>query len=109
MTNEAKAFVGFAGFGGFSLALREAGFEVVEIELNPLIAEVNRANGGHVITGDILDIHPVDYVGYLLAQFSPPCPRFSVANSKGSESEVDLALAQKICEFIKGAQPEALC
>ncbi len=25
-----KAFVGFAGFGAFSLALREAGFETIE-------------------------------------------------------------------------------
>lgn len=101
-----KAFVGFAGFGGFSLALREAGFDVVEIEINPQIAEVNRTNGGNVITGDILDIEPADYAGYWLAQFSPPCPHFSIANAKGSEAEIDLMLARKICKFIRVARPK---
>lgn len=105
ITEDKKAFVGFAGFGGFSIALCEAGFDVIEIELNPLIAEVNRANGGNVITGDILNIDPADYTGYWLAQFSPPCTRISGANAKASEAEIDLMLARKICEFIKVARP----
>lgn len=106
MVEDKKAFVGFAGFGGFSLALREAGFDTIEIELNPLIAEVNRANGGHIITGDILDIAPADYAGYCVAQFSPPCTRISGANAKASEAEIDLMLARKICEFIRIARPK---
>lgn len=105
ISGDKKAFVGFAGFGGFSIALREAGFDTVEIELLPLIAEVNRANGGNVITGDFLDIDPTDYADYWLAQFSPPCPNFSMANAKGSEAEIDLMLARKICEFIRVARP----
>lgn len=105
ITGDKEAFVGFAGFGGFSLALREADFDVIEIELNPLIAEVNRVNGGNVITGDFLDIDPADYVGYWLAQFSPPCTRISIANAKGSEAEIDLMLARKMCEFIRVARP----
>lgn len=105
MAEDKKAFVGFAGFGGFSLALREAGLDTIEIELNPLIAEVNRANGGNVITGDFLNTNPADYAGYLLAQFSPPCPHFSIANTTSSEAETDLMLARKMCEFISVARP----
>ena len=41
-----KAFVGFAGFGGVDIALRDFGFEVVGVEIDDAIAEVNRLNGG---------------------------------------------------------------
>lgn len=105
IAEEKKAFVGFAGFGGFSLALREAGFAVIEVEIEPRIARVNRHNGGYVIIKDLLNIDPRDYMGYCLAQFSPPCTRVSGANTKASESEIDLMLARKICEFIRVARP----
>ncbi len=48
---------------------------------------------------------PRDYVGYCMAQFSPPCTRISGANAKGSEAEIDLMLARKMCEFIRVARP----
>ncbi len=105
LDSDRKAFVGFAGFGGFSLALREAGFDVIEVEIEPRIARVNRHNGGYVIIKDLLNIVPRDYMGYSLAQFSPPCTRISGANAKASEAEIDLILARKICEFISVARP----
>jgi DNA (cytosine-5)-methyltransferase 1 len=100
-----KVLIGFAGFGGPEIALRELGIEAVGIELNPAIAEVNRANGGDVITADILGIDPAEFVGWELYHFSPPCISFSIANHASSESEADIALAQKICEFIRVGQP----
>lgn len=104
---DVKAFVGFAGFGGFSLALREAGFETVEVEIEPRISRVNRHNGGYVIIADLLDIDLRDYVGYVLMQFSPPCPNFSIANAnRGGETEADLRLARKICQFISVGRPK---
>lgn len=121
-----NALIGFAGFDGPGIALREAGIETVGIEIDAAIAEVNRYNGGNVIRADILDIDPADYIGWLLYHFSPPCPSFSLArNSKAlqpmryrildlarhqrvinGENEFDMALARKICEFIRVGRPE---
>lgn len=126
MGEEMNALIGFAGFGGPEIALREAGIKTVGIEKDYAIAEVNRFNGGNVIRADILDIDPADYIGWLLYHFSPPCPSFSVArNSKAlqpvwcrvldlarhqrsinDETEFDIALARKICEFIRVGRPE---
>ena len=101
-----KSFVGFAGFGGVDLALREAGFEVIGVEIDDEIAEVNRLNGGNVITADILDMDPRKYVGYELMHFSPPCPGFSIANQKRGETVQDIELGRKTARFIIDGQPE---
>ena len=120
-----RALVGCAGFGGVEIALREFGVDAVGIEIDPAIAEVNRRNGSHCLTADLLDVDPADYAGWFLYHFSPPCPNFSVAqNSKApqllrfkildlarhqritnGETEIDLALAHKICEFIRIGKP----
>lgn len=96
----AKALVLFAGFGGVDIALREAGYSVTGIELDNQIAEVNRINGGHCLTANILDVNPTDYAGYDLLHASPPCPNFSIAKVGASETKLDIALAQKVCNFI---------
>lgn len=102
-----KAFVGFAGFGGVDLVLREAGFSVLGVENDPEIAEVNRLNGGDVITSDILDLNPGDFSGeWTVAHFSPPCPNFSIAKAGSVESNIDIALACWIGEFVALTQPE---
>lgn len=98
------AFVGCAGFGLVEIVLREFGFNVVGVEIDDAIAEVNRRNGGHCLTADLLDIDPADYTGWVLYHFSPPCPSFSVAK-QGGETEIDLTLARKICEFIRLGRP----
>lgn len=67
------AFVGCAGFGMVDIVLREFGFNVVGVEIDDAIAEVNRRNGGHCLTADLLDIDPADYAGWTLFHFSPPC------------------------------------
>jgi DNA (cytosine-5)-methyltransferase 1 len=100
-----KALVGFAGFGGVDIVLREAGFNVTGIEIEDDIAEVNRLNGGDCFTADLLAVDPSAYVGYWLMHFSPPCPSFSVAKQGGGETEMDLALARKICEFVRVCRP----
>jgi DNA (cytosine-5)-methyltransferase 1 len=101
-----KAFIGFAGFGGVDIALRQAGFETIGIEIDDVIAEVNRINGGNCLTADILDINPEDYIGYELAHFSPPCPSFSAAKTNGVETELDINLAHWIARFIVVVQPQ---
>ena len=120
-----KALVGFAGFGGPEIALREADIQTIGIENDSDSAEVNRVNGGDVIVTDILDVDPAGFIGWLLFHFSPPCPMFSVArNSKAKQSmiariadlaryqgvingenEQDIKLARKICGFIRACRP----
>jgi DNA-cytosine methyltransferase len=101
-----RAFVGFAGFGGVDIALRKAGFKVIGVEIDPAIAEINRYNGGHCLTADILSLDAADFIGYYLMHFSPPCPSFSIANHSSGETELDLALAHQIARFIVVSQPE---
>jgi DNA (cytosine-5)-methyltransferase 1 len=121
-----RALIGFAGFGGPEIALREADIETTGIELDSAIADVNRRNGGHCLTADILDIDPADFVGWWLYHFSPRCPRFSSARSSKSkqniyqrisdlsrfqrllngEDEIDLHHSRKIVQFIKEGRPE---
>lgn len=120
-----RAFVGFAGFGLVDIALKQAGFDVVGVELIDEIAEVNRANGGNCLTADLLGIIPPAEGSYDLMHFSPPCPSFSPARSKkskqniyqrisdlarfqvllNSEGEIDLQLSRKICRFIRVCKP----
>jgi site-specific DNA-cytosine methylase len=101
-----KALVGCAGFGLVDWVLREFGFDVVGVEIDDAIAEVNRRNGGHCLTADLLDMDPAEFIGWLLYHFSPPCPSFSLANHNSSESDLDIALARKICEFIRVGRPK---
>ncbi len=101
-----RAFVGFAGFGGVDLALRDFNFDVIGVEVDDKISEVNRMNGGNIITADILDIEPRNYIGYNLMHFSPPCPSFSIANYKSSETEEDVVLAKRIAQFVISSKPQ---
>lgn len=122
---EKRAFIGFAGFGGVEIALRRAGFKTIGVEIRNDVALVNWFNGGNVIVADILNIDPVDYIGFMLMHFSPPCPNFSQARQSAKqnlqarlsdfaryqrlvngETETDMALAHKICEFIRVSSPE---
>jgi len=100
-----KALTLCAGFGAVDIALTEIGFQVTAIEIDPAIAEVNRVNGGDVITADILDIDPANYIGYMIVHVSPPCPNFSLAKQWAAETDLDIALAEKINQFIIICQP----
>lgn len=101
-----RALIVFGGLGGPEIALHEAGIETVSIEKDDAIAEVSRYNGNNCLTADILDVDPANYVGYWLYHFSPPCPSFSIANQASSETALDIALARKICQFIRIGRPE---
>ncbi|MCK5643931.1 MAG: hypothetical protein KAJ19_24250 [Gammaproteobacteria bacterium] len=93
-----KALVGFAGFGGIDIALRGFGFQVTGIEIDDAIAEVNRMNGGHCLTANILAVNPADYYRWLLYHFSPPCISFSIAK-QGGETETDLGSLKQIISY----------
>jgi len=76
----------FAGFGGQSEAFLQAGWDVLRIDNNPLLAEVPR-----MVQADVMELKPYyigghDRVDYVHA--SPPCLYFSVAfNSPRSNAK----------------------
>ena len=97
----------FTGGGGSDLGAVGAGLTPIwGIELDPRIAEVARFNLKHdVQVADILSVDPktLERPDFLTA--SPPCPSFSAAKTNGVETALDIALAQKVAEFISVLQP----
>ena len=83
------------------------------IELDPKIAEVANYNlGQHIKVANLLDCDPVDFERVDVLHASPPCTRASVANNSAEvnedglkESPLDIALADKVIEFINVLQP----
>lgn len=96
-----------SGCGGADIGLRMAGFEPVgAVEIDPEIAACYRENAGEAIW--VGDVRHCDF-GFLrgvdLLWASPPCPRFSVANTGRGETEEDLALARAVIRAIDAAMP----
>lgn len=82
------------------------------IELDDAIATVARLNGFNIITADILDIDPAALEPVDALHASPPCTRASNANQSAElnddgtkEAALDIALAEKVAEFIDVLQP----
>ena len=97
----------FSGFGGVDIGAMQAGLTPLwSIEYDAAIAKVAASNFGHRIhVGDILECDPHDFERVDVLHASPPCPNFSVANTASSETELDIALAAKVVEFIAVLQP----
>ena len=101
-----RAGILFGGFDAVSIGMAAAGLTPIwSIEIDPDIAAAAQKNLDHkIIVEDILNVDPstVERVQWLHA--SPPCPSFSVA-SQSEETETDMALADKISQFISVHQP----
>lgn len=98
----------FSGFGGVDIgAAMSAGVAPVwAVEYDAAIAAVYRQNiGDHVRVGDILDTNPADFEMPDILHASPPCPNFSQAKKDAAETEADIALAQKVADFIAELLP----
>lgn len=97
----------FTGFGGADLGAVAAGLQPVwGVEHDAAIAEVGNANlGQHIKVADILDCKPRNFERVDVLHASPPCPSFSVAKTGGVETAHDLAMAQRVAEFVTVLQP----
>jgi len=91
----------FSGGEGAGLGMVAAGFSHAwGIEHEGKIAQVARDNGFNVLTADILQCDPADFEPIDWLHASPPCPNFSNAKANAEETDNDMALAAKVCEFI---------
>lgn len=97
----------FTGGGGADVGARAAGFTPVwGIERDPEVASIANYNlGPHVTAADILDTDPRRYDAPDALHASPPCPSFSQAKTGGAETALDIALAEKVAEFIAVLTP----
>lgn len=93
---------------GCGVGAKLAGFNLAwGLELRRDVAEVGNANlGNHIRVGNILDANPYDFDYVDVLHASPPCTRASKANPAQGETALDLALAQKVLDFVKALQPK---
>lgn len=97
----------FSGFGGVEVGAMAAGMTPLwAVEYDADIAAVYRQNiGNHVRVGDILGMNPADFETPDILHASPPCPNFSQAKAGAVETVDDIALAQKVADFIAELLP----
>lgn len=97
----------FSGFGGADLGAMAAGLKPLwGVEYMDDIASVARLNGLHSLTADILECDPKDFERPDILHASPPCPNFSNAKAGAEETPHDIALAQKVADFITELLPD---
>lgn len=98
----------FTGGGFADVGAMQAGYTPLwGVEYDQAIAAAARVNLPHVLTANILDCNPRDFALVDLLHASPPCPNFSVANPGRGETAADIALAEKVTEFIRVLRPRA--
>lgn len=59
-----------------------------------------------VMCRDILQVNPKTLEAPYHLHASPPCPNFSVAKASRAEGELDIALANRVAEFIRVLKPK---
>lgn len=97
----------FTGFGGADIGAIDAGLTPLwGVEYDAKIAAVANSNlGEHVRVANILECNPANFVPVDVLHASPPCPNFSVAKAGGEETANDIALAQKVIDFVDTLNP----
>lgn len=101
----------FSGAGGVDAGAIAAGLEpIFGVEYDPRIAEVARANLPHEITvADILTLDPKRFERPDILHASPPCPSFSIARNahdRKGETAHDIAMSEKVAEFVRVLEPQ---
>ena len=87
----------FCGGGGACIGMQQAGFEVVGID-----NKVHKNYPGHFIQADALH-PPVSLADFDLVWASPPCQKFSTANSMWKEKKASYPdLIPDVRELLKG-------
>lgn len=88
-----KAVDLFAGAGGWDVAARDQGIEVVGIELDRYATETRLAAGLATVQGDVRDYGPSNFSDASLLIASPPCQPFSSAGTGAGRKSLDLVFS----------------
>lgn len=102
-----KAGTLFSGFEGVGIGMTQAGLQHAwGIEYDKRIAQVAIDNGFNTHVADLLTVDPASLPPVDFLHTSPPCPNFSAAKHNAEESELDIALADKVAEFVTVQKPK---
>lgn len=82
-----------AGPGGWDVAARELGIDIVGIEWDDAAVETRRVAGLPTVKGDIRDYSPEDFPKAQGLIASPPCQTFSAAGKGAGRAALDTVLA----------------
>lgn len=93
-----KAVDGFAGPGGWDLALKVLGIDPLGIEWDDAACATREAVGLRTLQADIATLNPLDFAPCDLSIGSPPCPTFSRAG-KG-EGIADMPLVWEAARMV---------
>lgn len=83
----------FAGPGGWDVAAKRLGLNVLGFEFDHAACETRRAAGHATIEGDVRDYGPEDFPSARGLIASPPCPTFSMAGKGSGRRALDDVLA----------------
>lgn len=82
----------FAGPGGWDVAARALGMDVVGIEFDHAACETRRAAGFQTIEDDVSHYGPADFPDATMLIASPPCQTFSAAGKGAGRAALDTVL-----------------
>jgi DNA (cytosine-5)-methyltransferase 1 len=97
----------FSGFGLADIGAKMANCDLAwGVELNPEIAEVSQQLGHKVFCQSVVEteFNRLERPDILWA--SPPCPNFSIAKHKATETEIDLDLAKAVIRAVETLKPK---
>jgi DNA (cytosine-5)-methyltransferase 1 len=107
----------FAGSGGLSLGLRQAGFNVAAaVEIDPVASETYRKNHPNtkLLTDDVQNVDPKALAGtipknrlHLLAGCAP-CQGFCSLTAKWARQDPRNRLVLQMARFVEELQPDAI-
>lgn len=109
MSKPYTSVVTFSGGGGVEMGVMATGGSVVlSVEHDPKICEVYADNFGdkHLRCADVRAVDYRSLAGADHFHGSPPCTVFSVANTNGKESELEITCANAICRAIAEIRPK---
>lgn len=98
------------GIGGASEGLRQAGFEVIGIEHEPLLAAIHEANHSSTICADFRQLSPQEFAraGVSGIWISPPCQGHSRRRSANLPEREDKSLTLDFIPWLNVIEPKFL-
>lgn len=96
----------YCGAGGWHVAARQHGLDVLGIELDAAPVAVARAAGLRVLQADVAALDPLDFAPCQGVIGSPPCPTFSSAG-RGAGRELEAVILAAIVDLAAGRDTRA--